>query len=484
MSANATAPAADWPSPARAWWTVAVLTFAYVVSFVDRTILSLLIEPIKQSLELTDTQIGLVQGLAFALFYAAMGLPLGWLADRMSRRTLVAIGATLWCIATAACGLATSFATLFLARIGVGVGEATLGPAALSLISDSFPRERRALPIGIYTAAAAAGAGLALILGGSVIRMVATHAGFTLPFVGEVERWQAAFLLVGCAGLVIAPLMYTFREPVRKSDVAVRAPAAPAAACAASNGAPTPTAAEAAAATAAETARAAEGILPFVWRHSDFMVRHYVAVAAYSIIVYAALSWVPTQFVRVYGWGPGDVGLRYGPVLLIAGCGGTVLGSVIAGILYRRGRRDGAVLATILGMSLAGVLLFIAGRADDPWTALAWYAPALLCLTLPGGTAVQVVQEAVPNRLRGQATGIYYLVNSLVGATLGPLSVGLMTDYVFHDPRAIGEAIGLVAIVIAPATALLAVATRRPFLRLAHGVDDPVAPAPVPRRAV
>jgi MFS family permease len=473
MSANATAPAADWPSPARAWWTVAVLTFAYVVSFVDRTILSLLIEPIKQSLALSDTQIGLVQGLAFALFYAAMGLPLGWLADRMSRRTLVAIGATLWCIATAACGLATSFATLFLARIGVGVGEATLGPAALSLISDSFPRERRALPIGIYTAAAAAGAGLALVLGGSVIRMVATHASFTLPFVGAVERWQAAFLLVGCAGLVIAPLMYTFREPVRKSDVAVRAPAA---AGAASNAAATPTVAEA----AADAARAVEGILPFVRRHSDFMMRHYVAVSAYSIIVYAALSWVPTQFVRVYGWGPGDVGLRYGPVLLIAGCGGTV----IAGLLYRRGRRDGAVLATILGMSLAGVLLFIAGRADDPWTALAWYAPALLCLTMPGGTAVQVVQEAVPNRLRGQATGIYYLANSLVGATLGPLSVGIMTDYVFHDPRAIGEAIGLVAIVIAPATALLAIATRRPFLRLAHGVDDVVAPAPVPRRAV
>ncbi len=460
MSANASAHGAAWPSPARAWWTVAVLTFAYIVSFVDRTILSLLIEPIKQSLSLTDTQIGLVQGLAFALFYAAMGLPLGWLADRMARRTLVAIGATLWCFATAACGLASAFVSLFLARIGVGIGEATLGPAALSLISDSFPRERRALPIGIYTSAAAAGAGLALIVGGTVIQMVATHAQIVLPLVGEVERWQAAFMIVGGVGLAIAPLMYTFREPVRQTELAARV-------------APKESA----------DAEAVEGILPFVRRHADFMLRHYVAVSVYSVVVYAALSWVPTQFVRVYGWGPGDVGLRYGPVLLLAGCGGTVLGSILAGVLYRRGRRDGAVLATILGMSLAGVLLFVAGRADDPWTALAWYVPALLCLTLPGGTAVQVVQEAVPNRLRGQATGIYYLANSLVGATLGPLSVGLMTDYVFHDPRAIGEAIGLVAIVIAPATALLAVATRRPFLRLAHGVDDARRPELAPRSA-
>jgi MFS family permease len=213
---------APWPKPARAWWTVIVLTFAYVVSFVDRTILSLLIEPIKADLALSDTQIALVQGIAFGLFYAAMGLPLGWLADRMSRRLLIGIGAGFWCLATAACGLAASFPQLFLARIGVGVGEAALSPAAMSMISDSFPKERRALPIGIYAGAAALGAGLALILGGSVIRLVSGASQVSLPLVGDVAAWQAAFILVGVFGLVLLPLMATVVEPLRRNDSAVQ----------------------------------------------------------------------------------------------------------------------------------------------------------------------------------------------------------------------------------------------------------------------
>jgi MFS family permease len=448
MSTHTPAPDAAWPSAGRAWWTVAVLVFAYVISFVDRTILSLLIEPIKASLHLSDTEIGLVQGLAFGLFYAAMGLPLGWLADRMSRRSLIAIGATLWCFATAACGLATSFVQLFLARIGVGVGEASLGPSALSLISDSFPRERRGLPIAIYAAAAAAGAGLALMVGGAVIQMVATHDQLVLPLIGAIERWQAAFLLVGVAGLVIAPLMATVREPARRTEVATAAPT--------------------------------ESIAAFVRRNSAFMVRHYVAVACFSILIYAALSWVPTQFVRVYGWTAGEVGWRYGPVLLLAGTGGTVLGGAVANWLNRRGGRLGAMHVTITGMVVSGTLFALAGFADDAWVALAWYAPALMFMTLPGGTAIQVVQEATPNRLRGQATAIYYLTISIVGATLGPLSVGLMTDHVFHDPRAIGAAIGWVGGVLGPFTALLSFSTRRPFLALLDGADANAAAGATP----
>ena len=196
-----------WPSAARAWWTVAVLTLTYIVSFVDRTILGLLIEPIKTDLALTDTQIGLVQGLAFGLFYAVMGLPLGWLADRISRRGLIAIGAALWCAATAACGLASTFVQLFAARIGVGIGEAALSPAAMSMISDSFPKERRAVPIGVYAAAAAVGAGFALIVGGSVIQLVSHHDALVLPGIGEVARWQAAFIVVGLGGLVLLPFL-------------------------------------------------------------------------------------------------------------------------------------------------------------------------------------------------------------------------------------------------------------------------------------
>jgi MFS family permease len=410
-----------WPSPARAWWTVGVLTFTYIVSFVDRTILGLLIEPIKVDLSLNDTEIGLVQGMAFGLFYAAMGLPLGWLADRTSRRGLIAVGAGLWCAATAACGLASSFVQLFLARIAVGVGEAALSPAAMSTISDSFPKERRAVPIGVYAAAAALGAGFALIVGGTVIQLVS-------------NRWQNAFIAVGLGGLVLLPLLATILEPARRNESVV--------------------------------AGAPARIDRFIIEHADFMVRHYVAVSLYSAMIYAVLSWVPALFIRVHGWTAGETGVRYGLVLLLFGGAGTVLGGIAAAQLGKRGVQQSAIWVTVIGMASAWPLLAMGGWATDGWSALTWYAPGLLLMTLPGGTAIQVVQEAVPNRLRGQASAVYYLANSVIGLTVGPLSVGLLTDYVYRDPLRIGSALALIAIVIAPITTALAFTTREPFARL------------------
>jgi MFS family permease len=423
-----------WPTPGRAWWTVAVLTFTYIVSFVDRTILGLLIEPIKVDLSLNDTQIGWLAGPAFGVLYAVMGLPLGWLADRTSRRGLIAVGAALWCAATAACGLAASFLQLFMARVSVGIGEAALSPAAMSIISDSFPKERRAAPIGVYAAAAAVGAGLAMIVGGTVIQLVSHRDVFVLPLVGEVERWQAAFILVGVGGLVLLPLLATILEPVRRNEHA--------------------------------TATGAARIDRFIGQHADFMVRHYVAVSFYSVVVYAVLVWVPAQFIRVYGWTAGETGLRYGLVLLLFGGAGTVLGGILSAHLGKRGVAQPAIWITVVGMAVAGPLLAGAGLASDGWSSLLWYAPALLFMTLPGGTAIQVVQEAVPNRLRGQASAIYYLSTSIIGNTLGPLSVGLLTDYVYGDPLRIGSALAIVAIVIAPLTALLSLSSRAPFAKL------------------
>ncbi|HEV8333681.1 MAG TPA: MFS transporter [Steroidobacteraceae bacterium] len=425
-----------WPTPGRAWWAVGVLTFAYIVSFVDRTILSLLAQPIKVDLSLNDTEMGLLAGPAFGLFYAAMGLPLGWLADRASRRGLIAVGAALWCAATAACGLAATFVQLLLARIAVGVGEAALSPAAMSIISDSFPKERRAAPIGVYAAAAAVGAGLAMIVGGTIVQLVSHRDAFVLPLIGEIARWQAAFVLVGVGGLILLPLLATILEPLRRNESAVVAGAG------------------------------AARIDRFIRDHADFMVRHYVAVSFYSVVVYAVLFWVPTQFARVYGWSLGETGLRYGLVLLLFGGAGTVLGGILSAHLGKRGVAQPAIWITVAGMTMAGPLLAGAALASDGWTSLMWYAPALLFMTLPGGTAIQVVQEAVPNRLRGQASAIYYLSTSIIGNTLGPPSVGLLTDYVYGDPLRIGSALAIVAIVIAPLTSLLALSTRAPFARL------------------
>ena len=163
-----------YPSSTKAWGLVVVLTIAYAISFVDRQIISLMVEPIKGHLDLSDTQIGLLMGPAFAVVYTLAGIPLGRIADKFSRRNLIVVGMSLWCLMTAASGLARNFMQLFMARMGIGIGEAALSPAALSMISDSFPPEKRTSPIGFYNSAIYIGSGMALILGGIVIHLVST----------------------------------------------------------------------------------------------------------------------------------------------------------------------------------------------------------------------------------------------------------------------------------------------------------------------
>ncbi len=214
-------PRPDYPSSAYAWYVVVVLTAAYVVSFIDRQILALLVEPIRRDLGLTDTQMGLIMGSAFALFYTILGIPLGWLADRFSRRGIIAAGITIWCLMTAACGLSRNFGQLFLARVGVGVGEAALSPSALSLISDYFPRERRGRAISFYNMGVSLGAGIAMIGGGWIIAGIIDAPPTTLPVVGEIYAWQTVFLVVGLPGLAIAALMATVREPERRDKLRV-----------------------------------------------------------------------------------------------------------------------------------------------------------------------------------------------------------------------------------------------------------------------
>ena len=256
-----------------------------------------------------------------------------------------------------------------------------------------------------------------------------------LPVLGAVEPWQAAFVLVGLAGLLLPPLLATVLEPARQDEHPVAHGPAP-------------------------------RIGPFVRQNADFMVRHYVAVATFSVLIYGALSWIPAHLIREFGLSPAEVGMQFGPILLVFGGAGTVAGAALANALARRGVAQAPIVVTALGMACAGVLLAQAAWSDTLDAALAWYGVGLLCLTLPGGTAIQVVQEAVPNALRGPASALYYLSISLLGLTFGPLSVALLTDRVFADPARVGDVLALVAIVVGPSMALLALSTRAPFARL------------------
>ena len=200
------------------WYGLAILFIAYTVSFVDRTILSLLVEPIKADLYLSDTQISLLHGLAFAIFYTFLGIPIARLADQRSRKLIITTGICVWSIMTAACGLAGRFSTLFLARVGVGVGEAALSPAAYSMISDMFPKNKLGLALSLYSSGVYVGAGLAFIIGGLAVEAALQLRMPELPLIGIVDGWQVIFFIVGLPGLLVALLMLTVKEPAPRQD--------------------------------------------------------------------------------------------------------------------------------------------------------------------------------------------------------------------------------------------------------------------------
>ncbi|MBM3290992.1 MAG: MFS transporter, partial [Candidatus Hydrogenedentes bacterium] len=205
-----------YPSPAYAWYVVGVLMLVYVLSFVDRQILSLIVDPVKKDLGVSDTMMGLLMGFSFALFYSILGVPFGWLADQRSRRSIIAVGVAVWSAMTAACVAAKAFWHLFMLRVGVGVGEAALSPAAYSLITDYFPRNRLATAISVYGMGIYIGSGMAFLLGGVVVRFTATSGDLVWPIIGEVRPWQLVFFVVGLPGLLVAALVYTIREPLRR----------------------------------------------------------------------------------------------------------------------------------------------------------------------------------------------------------------------------------------------------------------------------
>ena len=200
-----------------AWVMVSLMMVAYIFSFVDRYILGLLIEPIKADLNLSDTQIGLLLGPAFAIFYATMGLPLGYMADRFKRISIVSIGIFVWSLATAASGFAQNFWHLFTARMMVGVGEATLSPCALSIINDSFPAEKRGRPIGFYTMGMSIGPACAYLAGAAVLTWTNNAGLISIPIVGELAPWQLAFILVGLPGIVLA-ILVSLRKETQKTN--------------------------------------------------------------------------------------------------------------------------------------------------------------------------------------------------------------------------------------------------------------------------
>ena len=399
-------PASPKPaSSAYAWFVVGVLLLSYIFSFIDRQILSLMVKPIEHDLNISDTQMSLLLGFSFALFYTICGIPLGRLADSKSRRGLIAAGMVLWSVMTATCGLAQRYMHLFLSRIGVGVGEAALSPAAYSLIADYFPRERRATALSVYSMGIYIGSGIAFLLGGYVIAYATAQGMADLPIVGSTRPWQVVFFILGIAGIVCSLAFFAVREPARAPG---------------HTGAPP-----------------AREVLGYIKRNLRTVLCHNCGFALISFASYGASSWVPTFMIRTYGWDIQHVGLAYGLVVMVFGSAGIVAGGRICDHLSRRGFTD-APLRVGLGAAL-GCIPFGALYPLMPTGELAviLMAPSVFFLGMPFGVAPAAIQDIMPAAMRGQASALYLFIVNLIGLGLGPTAVALVTDQVFHDQAAI-----------------------------------------------
>lgn len=444
MTDSRQASAQLWPSTRYAWYVVAVLSFANVVSFVDRFVISLMVDPIKADLGVSDTQMGLLMGMAFAVFYAFMALPLGVLADRSNRKRIILVGAALWTVATAACGLTKTYGQLFLARISVGVGEATLGPAGLSVISDSFPRERVAKPISVFAAAGYAGFGIALLIGGYVVQIIQDAGAVVLPLVGVLKPWQLTYLFVAAPGVLVVLLMLTIREPVRRGVVAAHEP------------------------TLSEAAGA-------ITDDRGQRMKAYGAILLgfpiLAILGYGTATWVPTFLYRLHGLQPADVALYYGLIFLIFGTAGPYAGGWFTDWLAQRGYKDANLRAAIFA-SIALLPFTVAFPLVENTTAvLLLLIPVTFLGSVPFGVSVSAITVITPNQQRAVMTAVYLFLGNFVGLGFGPAVVPILTDYVFGDEMALNYSLSLLGAVILPIGVGLLWLGMRPFRASVEAAD-------------
>ncbi|ODT99338.1 MAG: MFS transporter [Planctomycetes bacterium SCN 63-9] len=414
----------EYPPAGHGWYVVAVLTVAYIFSFIDRQILSLLVGPIQRDLKVTDTQMGLLGGLAFVVFYTLFGIPMGRLADTKSRRAIIGIGIALWSLMTAACGLTRNFFQLVLMRMGVGVGEATLSPAAYSLIADYFPPNRRSTAMSVYSMGIYIGSGLAFVLGGMIIQLAANQEGYVLPLIGSVRSWQLVFFAVGLPGLLVALLLLTVKEPTRKGGASRGGP----------SNLPVPVA------TVGETwAYVRDNRATFLFLN--------LGIALVTLNSYANSFWVPTMFARRFAWGLGNIGMVYGAIVAIAGTCGVVAGGRLADWWIQRGRADANVRVTWLACLAwlpSGLLYPLAPTGQ---IAALLLIPTIFFGSMPFGVAPAAIQRMMPNTMRAQATAIYLFVINLIGNGLGPYIVAILTEQVFQDKNSVHRSLWIVGAV-------------------------------------
>lgn len=402
-----------------AWYVVFICMLAYIFSYVDRQILVLMIEPIKADLNLTDTQFSLLHGLAFSLFYALIGLPIAYLADRFSRPAIISMGIIIWSIATAACGLSKNFIQLFLSRMSVGVGEAALSPAAYSIFSDLFSKQQLGRAVGVYSIDSFIGGGLAFLVGGYVISLLKGTTLVDIPILGMLRPWQVAFIIVGLPGVLIGIVFaLTVRDPERQGQQLDH--------------------------HGNVKKISIQDSFIFIRKHRQTFSCHYLGFTFYAMALFCLTSWAPAFYMRKFGLSAVDTGYMLGSILLLANTTGVFFAGWLTDFFTAKGRKDAAMLTGVIGAAGMLVPIVLFTQVDQLWLSVVLLVPAMFFASFPMPTSTASIQVLTPNQFRAQISSIFLLISSLVGLGIGTTLVALLTDKVFQNPLLVGYSISII----------------------------------------
>jgi MFS family permease len=432
---GSTQPEQPWPDRRSAYYSLAVMTIVVMFTVIDRQVLNIMIEPMKADFHISDTQAALLLGAAFSFTYGLAGIPIARFADRSNRRNLIAASIAFWSTCTMACGVAQNYAGMFLARMGIGIGESGYGPASWSIATDNWPREKVAIATGTYGIGAMVGIGLASFLGGAVLALVEGLPPMPLPFGGVIRPWQWAFIIVGLPGLLWTLVVLTTKEPPRRGTViGQKAQTVP----------------------VRDVAR---------WLQDNW--RTYLAVIGGAgmkqLVAAGQATWGVTFYHREFGWSLANAGMISGATTILVSPIAMILGGKLSEHLTRKGRNDANLLIVVCGLACSIPILAAAPLMPNGSLAVATNALGVFIGTLGFGPGVASFQVITPNRMRAQVSSLSQFCTNVLAFALAPLIVALFTDYLFKDPKALKYSMSLCTVVMGVLALIVTIQGLKPY---------------------
>lgn len=428
-----------WPPLRQAYYVAWLLAIVQMCAQLNNGVMSLLVEPVKRDLELTDLQMSYLLGFSVVLFHVLIGIPAARLVDRHNRKWLMTISIAVWSAATAACGLAQNFWQFFAARMGIGTGESIAGPLSYSLLADYFPPAKLPRAIAIYNVGFQGGTALSLLLGAFMIYILAGLQTLTVPVLGVIRDWQLVFVLTGLVGVPIALLVAGMAEPKRRGLSLTATPGAK---------------------PGAATLRDVLRYLALNWRVYGPM---FLGLCLTSMHMFGLAAWSAAFYTRTYGWSPATVGLYSGLLNLALALPSLVAAIWINDLFRKRGHADTNMRVLAIGFTSAAPFMILGPLMPSAWLALAMSGAGTALMLLAAPSLNSALQIITPNGMRGQITALYMFTMYAVGGGLGPTYFALLTQYVWGDEKLLNYTIATSGALLFPAAALVYWAGVKPY---------------------